>query len=69
MGYITVYLAHAVAPLCLISCISTLPVTGQFIMTFPLGKQPLLIIPGNVGYSAKLVPSQMVCPSFINCVI
>ena len=36
MGCITVYLAHAVAPRCLVYCISTLPGNGQFYHPVPL---------------------------------
>ena len=49
MGYINMYLAHAVAPRRLIHCIYKLPVTGQFLMPLPSGKFPSPITPDNIG--------------------
>ena len=68
IGYITMYLAHAVSPRRLVHCISTLPGIGQFFTLLPLVKRLSLSTPGNVGYSDRLMIIQMVYPLLVHCV-
>ena len=49
IGYISVYLAHAVMPQHIVGWVSTIPVTGHFLTPLPLGEHPFPITPVNVS--------------------